>query len=289
MFNLNIGTITEDKQMRLQKDCALLASLKSKTASLPKASVSLFHDPIESVNLFNTNLSFHSIDKNINRYGYNDSIGANLPNDNMNTNKTNLSFSLFPYHFQHDTIFSFNLDTPKDIDQHFPIHKTNESFVFSFTPHLHNSLLKVENEPPLQLKEDSFLSTQKQTQVDGEMTQAQEEFESVVVSHSNYKDKEKSENKLKCLHENCDFVFRTLKQKLAHHHKMSPECKKDTIILLNSIRQFKYLLKVLKKKKKVQMNDTTYKYLLTKYEKIMRNLSLSEHVELLTGYFIDNQ
>ena len=46
---------------------------------------------------------------------------------------------------------------------------------------------------------------------------------------------QKKDLKYCCEHFKCGLFFKTLKQKMNHHQKMNPECKKDSIILLKSI------------------------------------------------------
>lgn len=58
---------------------------------------------------------------------------------------------------------------------------------------------------------------------------------------------------------------------------MSSECQTDTIILLESICKLKLIII-----KSIGINNIK-KNLIEKYEKIMKNISLEEHVQMLTG------
>ena len=82
--------------------------------------------------------------------------------------------------------------------------------------------------------------------------------------------------KMKCGHEGCEGDFKTKKQLVFHHYKMSIECHNDTIALLKLISYIKKLLK-----KENNINIEKYSLL---YKEAMNNISLDEYINAITGY-----
>jgi hypothetical protein len=59
----------------------------------------------------------------------------------------------------------------------------------------------------------------------------------------------KSEEELQCAHYNCENYFKTKKQKIMHHNKMTKECRlKKNLLIKQILRSKKVLLDVLKNK-----------------------------------------
>ena len=88
--------------------------------------------------------------------------------------------------------------------------------------------------------------------------------------------------KFNCEHANCVQEFKTLKQKLNHHKKMSHDCKKDTIHLIKNINKLKKIINILYNKKKIFISNS----LKEKYEKNIRKIPHHEYALLLTGYYL---
>ena len=84
--------------------------------------------------------------------------------------------------------------------------------------------------------------------------------------------------KIKCAHEGCEGIFKTKKQLVYHHYKMSLECHNDTINLLKMINSTKTLLL-----KKIEKKEELSKKYAELYRETMKNISLDEHIETIVG------
>lgn len=82
-----------------------------------------------------------------------------------------------------------------------------------------------------------------------------------------------------CEHEGCEGKFKTKKQAVFHHYKMSIECHNDTINLLKMISEIKKIL--LKDEEKKENIFCKYSSL---YEETMKKVSLNEHIDTITGF-----
>lgn len=116
-----------------------------------------------------------------------------------------------------------------------------------------------------------------------------------VIAKSNYvyrkrKPRKKKlyniKNKIYCGHNGCEGVFKTKKQLVFHHYKMSPECHNDTISLLKMIYLIKKIL--LKNIKEKEKNNIFEKYSIL-YKETMKNISLDEHIETLVGFNFEDE
>ena len=87
--------------------------------------------------------------------------------------------------------------------------------------------------------------------------------------------------KFNCNHKGCDAIFKTKKQLVYHHFKMSAECHSDTISLLKMISSIKELLLKHEKKGKNIKNIEKFSLL---YKETMKNISLDEHIETIAGF-----
>ena len=92
--------------------------------------------------------------------------------------------------------------------------------------------------------------------------------------------------KIICGHKGCEGVFKTKKQLIYHHYKMSAECHNDTITFLKMI----YLVKALLLK---SLDNNISKDIIEKYSELykqtMKEISLDEHIETLVGYNLDDK
>lgn len=114
-----------------------------------------------------------------------------------------------------------------------------------------------------------------------------------VIPKSNYVYRKRKPRKKKityksdnicCEHEGCEGKFKTKKQAVFHHYKMSFECYNDTINLLKLISETKKLL--LKNEEKHNNIFDKYSSL---YRDTMKKVSLDEHIDTIVGFnFKDN-
>lgn len=93
-----------------------------------------------------------------------------------------------------------------------------------------------------------------------------------------FKIREKKNEKIYCNHLGCDIIFKTKKQKLFHHFKMSPECQEDTISLLKMILEIKKILL-----KDIKKNENIFEKYSKLYENAMKDISLTDYINIITG------
>ena len=90
--------------------------------------------------------------------------------------------------------------------------------------------------------------------------------------------------KINCPHKGCESNFKTQKQMVFHHYKMSIECHNDTISLLKMISSVKkILLKQAKKNNEINENNILEKYSLL-YKEAMKNIPFEEYIETIVGF-----
>ena len=88
----------------------------------------------------------------------------------------------------------------------------------------------------------------------------------------------KNREKFLCKHSGCDILFKTKKQAIFHHFKMSPKCQDDTISLLKMIFETKKIaLKIMEK------NNNNYEEISKLYENTMKDISLIDYINIITG------
>ncbi len=88
----------------------------------------------------------------------------------------------------------------------------------------------------------------------------------------------KNREKFLCKHSGCDILFKTKKQAIFHHFKMSPKCQDDTICLLKMIFETKKIaLKIMEK------NNNNYEEISKLYENTMKDISLIDYINIITG------
>ena len=89
--------------------------------------------------------------------------------------------------------------------------------------------------------------------------------------------------KINCSHKGCESIFKTQKQLVFHHYKMSIECHYDTISLLKMISSVKkILLKQTKKNNGINKNNIVEKYSLL-YKETIKNIPFEEYIESIVG------
>ena len=94
------------------------------------------------------------------------------------------------------------------------------------------------------------------------------------------------QNKIACGHDKCDGLFKTKKQLVFHHYKMSIECHNDTINLLKMINSVK---EILLKKENFKEKETIFNKFSELYKETMINISLPEHIETLVGFNFEDE
>jgi hypothetical protein len=89
--------------------------------------------------------------------------------------------------------------------------------------------------------------------------------------------------KINCSHKGCESNFKTQKQLVFHHYKMSIECHYDTISLLKMISSVKkILLNQAKKNNEINENNILEKYYLL-YKETMKNIPFEEYIQSIVG------
>ena len=91
-------------------------------------------------------------------------------------------------------------------------------------------------------------------------------------------------NKIKCGHDGCEGIFKTKKQLVYHHFKMSVECHNDTVNLLKMIYLTKKLLLTNEKEKEKILQKFS-----PLYKEAMNNISLDEHIETIVGLNFEDE
>ena len=93
---------------------------------------------------------------------------------------------------------------------------------------------------------------------------------------SYFKINKKKEETIHCNHSGCDIVFKTKKQAIFHHFKMSQECQEDSINLIKLILETKKIaLKNIKK--------NNFEIFSKLYENTMKDISLTDYINTITG------
>ena len=98
---------------------------------------------------------------------------------------------------------------------------------------------------------------------------------------------------LKCPHPGCEGIFKTKKQAIFHHFKMSVECQNDTITLLKLIHQIKKIFfgemnHFKDEKEKEEKIKLFNKYSLL-YKEAMKIISLDEYIDIITGFNFEDK
>lgn len=283
--NLNTA---EMKKNRLILDLKILSSLNNK--------------PSENVNTIFRQKNIPEIDKENTKIEQSNSIFSplkgNLENDihtlnNFNTNNyTNLTYYHEPYIFENsheNTIMSFKYANTD-------IHKTNESFLLNLLQpikHDTNEFISLKRISENDIYQDkAFISNIEKDDLNNLKNENQENIKSEnkkgnmilfktkkgkkLLNKYSYYLKEKEIFKFKCEHKGCDRAFSTKKLLSSHHKKFIPQCHSDTINLLELIGKAKNIIK----NKNLINNLDIIK---AKFNKIMKNISLDEHAQIITG------
>ena len=79
----------------------------------------------------------------------------------------------------------------------------------------------------------------------------------------------------------CDLTYKTKKQLISHHSKMDIECQRDTILCLKLIAYAKKI--ILNKIKKNILKKDNLKFIIEKYENVIKNIGLKEYAQMICG------
>ena len=231
----------------------------------------------------------------------------------LGNNYTNLTYYQEPFNHENisnsrnNSIMSF-----KNLNSFTEIHKTNESFYFNFflqpIKYDSNELFKQKyselsffNNIPMNF--DNSINENFQKNSIQRKVIKQEKIIKKNNKKENQNDKkvflfktkrgEKLNNNLSnnnkilykllyyCKHYDCEGSFRTKKLLLSHHKKFNPQCHSDTIYLFELIKKAKNIIK------KGNYNNNNLEKLKEKYNTIMKNISLDEYAQSITGLTFD--
>ncbi len=313
-----IESSTESKQNRLILDLQILSSLNSKPFgqfnSLINQNNSIDENEIikknQTTSIFSPLKGNYEIEKNIhilNNYSN--------PLNIIGNNYTNLTYYQEPFNFENisnsrnNSIMSF-----KNLNPFPEIHKTNESFYFNILQpikHDTNEFIKQKRYSELSIYNNNIpfnfcnpINSLNEN-IQNSLTQGKDIKQEKLIKN---KFKEENENHKKfilfktkkgkklnnnlsnnntignkklfyCKHNNCDGTFVTKKLLLSHHKKFNPECHSDTVYLFELIKRTKNIIK--------NGNYNNLQRLKEKYNNIMKNVSLDEYAQLITGLKFD--
>ena len=316
-YSNNQNVMREQKQFQLIQDMKILASLKNKNYVqkkedfVPPNTLTNF-----SSNNYDTNGSYNINHINFNNHLTLDSVGIFNNNNNTNlsyyqdgffegsnaNNKNSRNPSLMSYKFDgigkemkytSDSFYKnfvspfkgfTNMSYGGDFLQNGTGNITINSNQVEVKPIIENDSVVDGNN--FEISEKAETSTEKN---DGQMLGKKKKIflnfknkkgtNSTSRSTINSLDSNDKGKDFCCEHNSCSVCYKTKKQKISHHNKMTPECKSDTISLLRLIRDIKKII-----------FDHSLKYpeeLKKKYEDTMKEVSLEEHVQIITGYNFD--
>jgi hypothetical protein len=312
-----IESSAEAKQNRLVLDLQILSSLNSKSFGQFNSLLNL-NNPIdedETIKKNQTNSIFSPLKGNF-EFEKNIQIlnNYNNPLNILGNNYTNLTYYQEPVNFENisnsrnNSIMSF-----KNLNPFPEIHKTNESFYFNYLQPIkhdtnefikqkrlselsfYNNVLYNFDNPINSLTENVQKNiTQgkiiKQETIFKKKNVRENENEKKIVLFKTKKGKKLNNNLSNnntignkklfyCKHNNCDGTFVTKKLLLSHHKKFNPECHSDTVYLFELIKRTKNIIK--------NGNYNNSERLKEKYNNIMKNVSLDEYAQLITGLKFD--
>ena len=297
---------TETKKNRLILDLQILSSLNNKSTEHFNQYISLKSSTdtdTEKSKRKQTNSVFSSLKENL-EYEQNYQI-LNENNNQINilgNNYTNFTYYKEPINFEnnnysrYNSAMSFkNINVPE-------LYKTNESYYINFLqPIKHdtnefitqkrNSDLFFYNSFPFfdnidncqkNISDNINIKKNKNIKLNNEKNIVL--FKTKKGKKTNNKfsiNSGRKNNKIyKCEHLGCEGTFCTKKLLLAHHKKFSPQCQSDTVLILELIKNMKMIIKNYNLKNNIEN-------LKEKYNNIMKNISLEEHVQLISGLSFD--
>ena len=303
----------ETKQNRLLLDLQILSNLNNKpsdsfntylnksftdteTETSKKKKSSLIFSPIPE------NYDFDKNFQNSNNYN----MSLNISGKNY----TNFNYYLEPINFEkgnnsrNNSVMSFqNLNIPDN-------NKTNESFYLNFlqpikydTDDFINQkrtsdifLSSTNNNIQFNFDNNNDITSNNNENLDNNIIKKNQEFKKgknygkkIILFKTkkgkktnnglNINNTNKNSKMFNCEHSGCEGSFITKKLLLSHHKKFNPQCHTDTVLILELIKNAKIILK--------NINIKNMNNLKNKYDKIMKNISLEEHVQLISGLTFD--
>ena len=294
----------ETKQNRLSLDLKILSSLNTKQTESYNNSY-LNNSELEkkknSNSIFSPLKGNFDFEKNIqilNNFNNPLIIGNNYTNltyyqepfnyDNLNNNSRNNSVmsykntNTFPDLHKTSESYYFNFLQPikHDTSDFIKQKRTNEFFnynnnlPFSFDYNNNN----VNENIPKNIIQEKNINLKKENKTENKIVL----FKTKKGKRINNKNNNDAKNNFKnfnCKHKECEASFITKKLLLSHHKKFNPQCHSDTIFLLELINNTK---KIIKNHNLKYLDD-----LKKKYYNIMKNISLEEHVQLISGLTFD--
>ena len=312
-----IESSAEAKQNRLVLDLQILSSLNSKSFGQFNSLLNL-NNPIdedETIKKNQTNSIFSPLKGNF-EFEKNIQIlnNYNNPLNILGNNYTNLTYYQEPVNFENisnsrnNSIMSF-----KNLNPFPEIHKTNESFYFNYLQpikHDTNEFIKQKRLSELSfynnvlynfdnpinsltenvqknitqgkmIKQETFIKKKNVGENENEKKIVLFQTKKGKKLNNNISNNNGMENKklFHCKHCNCDGTFATKKLLLSHHKKFNPQCHSDTVYLFELIKMTKSIIK--------NGNYNNLERLKEKYNDIMKNISLDEYVQLITGLTFD--
>ena len=312
-----IESSAEAKQNRLVLDLQILSSLNSKSFGQFNSLLNL-NNPIDeddTIKKNQTNSIFSPLKGNF-EFEKNIQIlnNYNNPLNIFGNNYTNLTYYQEPFNFENisnsrnNSIMSF-----KNLNPFPEIHKTNESFYFNYLQpikHDTNEFIKQKRHSELSfynnvlynfdnpinsltenvqknitqgkmIKQETFIKKKNVGENENEKKVVLFKTKKGKKLNNNISNNNGMENKklFHCKHCNCDGTFATKKLLLSHHKKFNPQCHSDTVYLFELIKMTKTIIK--------NGNYNNLERLKEKYNDIMKNISLDEYVQLITGLTFD--
>ena len=312
-----IESSAEAKQNRLVLDLQILSSLNSKSFGQFNSLLNL-NNPIDeddTIKKNQTNSIFSPLKGNF-EFEKNIQIlnNYNNPLNILGNNYTNLTYYQEPFNFENisnsrnNSIMSF-----KNLNSFPEIHKTNESFYFNYLQpikHDTNEFIKQKRHSELSfynnvlynfdnpinsltenvqknitqgkmIKQETFIKKKNVGENENEKKVVLFKTKKGKKLNNNISNNNGMENKklFHCKHCNCDGTFATKKLLLSHHKKFNPQCHSDTVYLFELIKMTKTIIK--------NGNYNNLERLKEKYNDIMKNISLDEYVQLITGLTFD--
>ena len=278
---LNIPQFPDNPTNVIKKNISILSSLKNKKLSQSNQN---FHRALSIQSKNPDNCCPNPTTQSFFLFG----------NENINYKSmfTNSSFSIFGYDKDQNLVkenpFKYTTDSFRANYISKPSGVTNSEFLnqeilnypeeafFGGKPST-----ELEGKPSLKLQTKDFL-IKKESNLDFLNDSLNESTQSNNTIH--LKKKYKTIKKVyQCEHSQCKLIFKTLKQKLSHHKKMSPECKVDSIELISLISKIKKILIKLKNEGKVLVSQS----LVEKYEAIMRKISMRDYSQIFAGHLFE--
>ena len=217
---------------------------------------------LDTMNLFINNVVNNSYSNNINNNYYNNNINNFCFNNNTNKINTELSFN-----------YQDNIDDA--------FYKKRKSDIIKQNSLKGNSSINKN----IRLKKNIFKTQKNNKDINKNRIRPKIIFNCYQSKQKSKfrKQKNKKNNfSFRCSHTNCEYTYKTLKQLQNHHYKMMSECQFDLISLLKEIYNTKLILI-----KCISNDINKKKYFSDLYEKSIKNISLNQYTETISGTHLE--